>query len=424
MARVDLGWADGKRRRKTLYGRTRRKVSDALSKALRAAQEGTLLTDERQTVGQFLARWLSDVAKPRVRPRTLDTYEAAITHHILPTLAKRPLAKLTPQDCQAWIATLAEQGVALGRIRYARVVLRNALNTAIRWRVVSSNVDPLRLVVREIRPLTPEEAKQLLKTAANGALEGFVGIALGCGLRLGEALGLQWADVDLEAGTLRVHQQLQRSGGDTLARRPLLTERTKLRKLLRAEEGDEQRLALQKALREVRGELRTLKTTVQLVEPKSGGASAQSLCPLSPFQLFGVIGYDSLRRDSPPARSGRTKGLCSRRLSGRRWTPATSASISSGCSRPQGSQPSVSTTCDTPARRCSLLRASMPEQSWRRWGTRKWVWRWTPTAMYCPLSSERQLRNSMRLYVEPGGPSGNGALHVIPAAIRIALKII
>jgi hypothetical protein len=71
-------------------------------------------------------RSLQDVAKSRVRPRTLDTYEAAITHHIVPLLGNRPLAKLTPQDCRAWIATLVEKGVSLGRIRYARVVLRNA----------------------------------------------------------------------------------------------------------------------------------------------------------------------------------------------------------------------------------------------------------------------------------------------------------
>src|SRR5687768_13029746 len=105
-AQVDLGWSDGKRRRKYLYGRTRRQVSEALRTALQAAQDGALPSDGRQTVSQFLLRWLRDVAQPRVRPRTLDTYEAAITLHIVPTLGKRPLAKLTPQDCQAWIASL------------------------------------------------------------------------------------------------------------------------------------------------------------------------------------------------------------------------------------------------------------------------------------------------------------------------------
>jgi hypothetical protein len=43
----------------------------------------------------------------------------------------------------------------------------------------------------------------------------------------------------------------------------LLTERTRLRKLLKEEQSDEQRLALQKAVREVRGALRKLKTAVQ-----------------------------------------------------------------------------------------------------------------------------------------------------------------
>jgi integrase len=30
------------------------------------------------------------------------------------------------------------------------------------------------------------------------------------GLKMGEALGLKWSDTDFEAGTLRVHRQLQR----------------------------------------------------------------------------------------------------------------------------------------------------------------------------------------------------------------------
>jgi hypothetical protein len=75
MARVDLGWQDGKRRSKAIYGRTRRAVADALQTALRATQEGTLVADERQTVSAFLTRWLQDVARTRVRPRILDGYE-------------------------------------------------------------------------------------------------------------------------------------------------------------------------------------------------------------------------------------------------------------------------------------------------------------------------------------------------------------
>src|ERR1700686_3901370 len=92
MGRVDLGWQDGKRRSKAIYGRTRRAVADGLQNALRAAQQGTLVADERQTIPEFLNRWLRDVARTRVRPRTLVGYEAAIERHISPYLGRVRLA--------------------------------------------------------------------------------------------------------------------------------------------------------------------------------------------------------------------------------------------------------------------------------------------------------------------------------------------
>jgi integrase len=238
MARVDLGWRDGKRQSKAIYGRTRRVVADALRDALKAAQEGTLIGDERQTVSEFLNRWLQDVARPRVRPRTFVGYQATIESHINPHFDRVRLAKLTPQHLQAWLATLETQGVSTGRRRYARVVLRMALNTAIRWRLVTTNaatlIDAPRTISREIRPLSPDESRALLAVTRDHPLDAFVAVALGCGLRLGEALGLQWSDVDLDAGTLDVRRAVQRFGGDASARRPLSAERKRLRATLKA----------------------------------------------------------------------------------------------------------------------------------------------------------------------------------------------
>lgn len=58
MGRVSLGWRDGKRLRKTVYGHTRREVTDKLRTLLQEAHDGMLTTDERQTVGEFLRQWL------------------------------------------------------------------------------------------------------------------------------------------------------------------------------------------------------------------------------------------------------------------------------------------------------------------------------------------------------------------------------
>ena len=75
VARVDLGWEDGKRQRKAFYGRTRREAAGKLTKALRDVQQGAALPDERQTVAQFLERWL-DHKRARLRPRAWMTYES------------------------------------------------------------------------------------------------------------------------------------------------------------------------------------------------------------------------------------------------------------------------------------------------------------------------------------------------------------
>ena len=74
----------------------------------------------------------------------------------------------------------------------------------------ATRVEPSRLVPYEIRPFTPEEARQFLDHIRGDRLEALYSVALTMGLRQGEALGLRWRDVDLDRGHLRVANQLQR----------------------------------------------------------------------------------------------------------------------------------------------------------------------------------------------------------------------
>jgi integrase len=110
-----------------------------------------------------------------------------------------------------------------------------------------------------------------MNTSADGPLHAFVAITLGCGLRLGEALGLRWRDLDLDAGVLTVEHALQRQGGNAVTRRPLLAERSRLLKLVKSAQSEEREEA-RRALVLVRKELAAVKTTAQLVEPKSSKA--------------------------------------------------------------------------------------------------------------------------------------------------------
>ena len=94
---VTLGYHDGKRVRKQLYGRTRKKVQDQVTKVLRDHQQGLPVPVGRQTLRQFLERWLKVSAQPRLRPRTFEGYEQIVERHLIPRLGKIPLQKLTPQ---------------------------------------------------------------------------------------------------------------------------------------------------------------------------------------------------------------------------------------------------------------------------------------------------------------------------------------
>ena len=61
---------------------------------------------------------------------------------------------------------------------------------------------------KEIKPLTQDQARSLLSTAEGDRLEALYVVALHCGLRQGELLGLKWEDVDLSAGRLSVRRTL------------------------------------------------------------------------------------------------------------------------------------------------------------------------------------------------------------------------
>lgn len=213
---LSLGYVDGKRKRKQFYGRTRREVAEKLTKAQHDVQLGLLLVTERQTVEQFLTRWLEDSVKPTVRPKTYHSYAQMTRLHIIPSLGRVDLTKLTPQQVQAWLNRKMSTGLAPRTVSYMRSILRQALEQACRWGLVARNVaklvDPPTVPQQEMKFLTPPQARQLMAAARETRFEALIDIAL-LGLRQGEILGLRWRDVDLEGGTLQVRHQLQRIEG-------------------------------------------------------------------------------------------------------------------------------------------------------------------------------------------------------------------
>src|SRR5215212_3636748 len=229
-ASVDLGFVNGKRRRKVIYGKTRKEAADKLKALHRDQAAGLNIAPEQQTVAQYLDRWLDTIITPHRRPKTAASYAQIVRLYLKPYLGKHQLAKLTPEHIQLMLNRLLEDGGVHGEplstqtVHYVHSVLRRALNQALKWGAVARNVavlvDPPRVEKHTISVLTPEQGQLLLSTAAGHRLEALYIVALLLGLREGEVLGLRWSDIDFAAHTLRVGQTVQRVSGKLLLAPP------------------------------------------------------------------------------------------------------------------------------------------------------------------------------------------------------------
>jgi integrase len=218
---IDLGWHDGKRKRKYIYGKTRRDVVEKMTSASHANVKGLPLPDERRTTGNYLEWWVQEVVPGTVKVQTEHGYARVIRAYVIPHVGRVPLARLGPQHVQSMLRTLEHRGLSPRTRQYARAVLRRALGQAERWGLVSRNaaalVDaPKQTPVKIDDALDLDEARSLLRASRGHRLEALVRLALSVGLRKGEALALRWDAIDLDQGRLSVVATIDRVRGGGL----------------------------------------------------------------------------------------------------------------------------------------------------------------------------------------------------------------
>jgi integrase len=116
-------------------------------------------------------------------------------------------------------------------LRHMHAVIRRALNVAVRWQLISVNpatlVDAPKAAEHEVTALTADEARRLIRGARDDRMQGRWIVGLALGVRQGEALGLWWEDVDLDARVLRIRRALQRQRGGGLVFTEPKTRRSK-----------------------------------------------------------------------------------------------------------------------------------------------------------------------------------------------------
>ncbi|WP_435178751.1 tyrosine-type recombinase/integrase [Actinacidiphila sp. bgisy145] len=162
------------------------------------------------TVKTWLTHWIENIAPIGVSENTITGYEVAVRVHLIPGLGAHRLIRLEPEHLERFYKKMQASGSKPATAHQAHRTLRVALGEAVRRGHLTVNVAKIakapRLEEEEIEPYSVEEVQRILLAAGKRRNAARWVIALALGLRQGEVLGLQWSDVDLDAGVIRVRR--------------------------------------------------------------------------------------------------------------------------------------------------------------------------------------------------------------------------
>lgn len=210
----------GRRRQRWVSGfRSEEEARAALPAYARAEGE----TREVATVGGYLRRW-HELRRKALRPTTWEQYRWVMERYIVPRIGRYPLSGLRGTDLDDLYDALLAEGLAPATVRQVHAILRKAYADAVRRGLVTTNpvlaATPPKVEEPELEVWTPQQLQRFLEAAREDEWWPLWRLAVVTGMRRGELLGLQRADIDFQAGVLFVRRSVAWTGSGVVVTRP------------------------------------------------------------------------------------------------------------------------------------------------------------------------------------------------------------
>ncbi len=208
----------GKRRfiSETVKG-TKKEAERALRDRLAAIENGGYVSKDKETVAQFMERWLATYVATNTFLRTQHGYRGYIRRYIEPKIGQVPLQSLTAGQIQGIYADMLGRGLSNTTVVQLHRILKEALSHAVKWGILTRNVSdattPPRIQRKEMPMWDIDTINQFLSTVSAHQLGDLYYFAVLTGLRRSELCGLRWESVDFARGRLSVVNTLQRITG-------------------------------------------------------------------------------------------------------------------------------------------------------------------------------------------------------------------
>lgn len=168
---------------------------------------------------EWLSNWLENYVQPSAKQRTYTRYKEIVEQHIITQLGELELSEITPYVLQCYVTELLKsgnlrtgKGLSANSVNSIITVIQNTLKTAYSLGMVSEYVgDKIkrpRTSEKKIECFSMSEQKKIEQYILNEENTRLFGVML-ClytGLRIGELLALEWSDIDMRKGELRVNK--------------------------------------------------------------------------------------------------------------------------------------------------------------------------------------------------------------------------
>jgi len=208
---------NGKRRYKTVYGRTQAEAELKAQDMKVAMRKGLDINADRDTFGDWAKRWLK-IKTPEVSHGQIAAYIPRIDY-INNFIHDAHITKLKAVDLQDIINSLAENNPNTGQpaskqvLKLTKSTISQIFSLAIENRVLDYNPAiaiklPKNATVHKRRALTEEE-QQWIRTTDHRAKRAAM-IMMYAGLRRGELIPLTWNDINLKDKTINVYKSVER----------------------------------------------------------------------------------------------------------------------------------------------------------------------------------------------------------------------
>lgn len=168
---------------------------------------------------EWLSNWLENYVQPSAKQRTYTRYKEIVEQHIITQLGELDLSEITPYVLQCYVTELLKcgnlrtgKGLSANSVNSIITVIQNTLKTAYSLGMIreyaGDKIKRPRSSEKKIECFSMSEQKKIEQYILNEENTRLFGVLL-ClytGLRIGELLALEWSDIDMRKGELRVNK--------------------------------------------------------------------------------------------------------------------------------------------------------------------------------------------------------------------------